>query len=73
MRRRGLTLRLRRQPDPVIEEDELRCVYDVLSEELVNIEREMSDRLVSESVIRRRYYLELVLPKIKMVLDSYRA
>lgn len=62
----GLRIPLLRRPDPVIEGDELDEAVAILEEELQRIKTEMAARLVSESVIRRRLYVESILEKMRM-------
>lgn len=68
--RRGLRLRLRRRPDPVLSFDELEFIAERMRHYIAWADREMAAKLVSESVIRGRMYATDSLAKITEVLDS---
>jgi hypothetical protein len=59
-----------RRPDPALTLDEVMTIHDLCAERLVCIERDMSERKVSESVIRERRDIEGMLPKIREAMAS---
>jgi hypothetical protein len=67
--RKGLRLPLPRRNDPVLIEDELEFLRMLLINHIASAKHEMSQHLVSESVIRHKMYAEDVLAKIEQVLD----
>lgn len=65
MRIRGLRLPLKREPDPVLTEEELRYVASVVRRRRLEIAAEREQHLVSESVIREQMALADVALKIR--------
>lgn len=70
MARRGLRLPLPRRPDPVLDEEELQLVSDLLEQHVEWATRKMERERVSESIIRRRLYGESALAKVRRALDG---
>jgi hypothetical protein len=68
---KGMIIRLKREPDPVLEIDELEFISGVLTGEIKRYEDLMSQGRVSESVIRARLTAIDCDNKVRQVLRSY--
>jgi hypothetical protein len=64
----GLKLPLRRRPDPVLNEEELRVVELLLDGHIAWATHEMEQRRVSETIIRMRLDAESALAKVREAL-----